>query len=172
MQIHTKTLNGPNIVSLSFDDAKLKEDFLLKAKSGNIDKIMPFFDIKTIPYENIHKKNTDFINIEEVSSDLSVHDYLLFFSMILRNNNDIAIDSIYDIITLYKGNHILSCDINSLGMIDKLFIRTIISYIKKSKFIIIDHGLPSMEQCSFLFDFFDRYLISRSSYCIFMDIAI
>lgn len=169
-QIKTNFLSPPGIINLIFQNTREKNQFIHHAKGGTMNSLIDSFDMNALPYDAISKLNMDYIDPNEIFSELSVQDYLTFFSMLLGDNTDVYIDSIFDIITIYGKNSLLKTAINSLSVEDKIFVRTIISYMKKSRYIIIDYDYSMMDNVSFLIDFFNRFLVPKTSYCIFLKV--
>ena len=124
-----------------------------------------------IHYFKKHNKKVDVIDIDKIDSDLCVRNYLVFYTMVMGVYEN---DTIQEFTTLFQQigmDRILDKPINELNKLEKIKVRSIAAYVKKSECLVGKDllGEFNVEQQEDIITFFEKYLKKSQCLCLLFE---
>lgn len=118
-----------------------------------------------------YKKVVDCVDPEEIDSDLSVRDYLLFYAMISNNYTPELAGEIDTLLRKCNRENILLKGVNELLAEEKIMVRCIASYIKGIKLLIGNCLLEKLDggKREVLISFLNFLFSGQETYCVLLE---
>lgn len=92
------------------------------------------------------KKKIDIIDIEKINSNLTVKDYIVFYTMVTSVYHDNTIDELTSLFIQNEMEYMLDTMVNALSHIEKIKIRCIAAYMKQINCLVGKGLLDELEQ--------------------------
>lgn len=92
------------------------------------------------------KKKIDIIDIEKINSNLTVKDYIVFYTMVTSVYHDNTIDELTSLLIQNEMEYMLDTMVNALSYIEKIKIRCIAAYMKQINCLVGKGLLDELEQ--------------------------
>lgn len=119
----------------------------------------------------IYKKNVDFINTEAIDSELTVKDYLIFYTMVSANYHKDILEEVTKLFYEIHKEDIMDKKINELSEQNRIIVRCVAAHLKNVKLLLGKNLLEikTEEEKKELLEFLQKYFVENSCYCILFE---
>ncbi|MBQ2799810.1 MAG: hypothetical protein IJF03_00295 [Lachnospiraceae bacterium] len=165
-------LEGEKIVAIICSDEKIRETILQLLSGKNIATGECILNhISTTKSIKEYKKKVDCINPKEISSQLTVRNYLIFYGMVSDIYSEKLVEEFSDIFKALQMEEVLDKKVDELSCFERILVRCVAARLKKVELLLGNHILENKtaEEQIQLLNFLKQYFVKNSCKCILFE---
>lgn len=118
-----------------------------------------------------YKKKVDFVNPKDIDSELTVKQYLTFYTMVSGSYHDGTTEELIKVFTELHKEQIINKKVNELSQKDRIIVRCIAAYLRNIKLLLSKNLLAyrTEEEKGEILEFLQKYFVKKSCYCILFE---
>ncbi len=165
-------LEGEKIVAIICSDEKIREIMLQLLSGKNISVGESILNhISTEKNIKEYKKKVDCINPKEISSQLTVRNYLIFYGMVSGVYSEKLVEEFSDIFKALQMEEVLDKKVDELSCFERILVRCVAARLKRVELLLGNHILANRtaEEQIQLLNFLEQYFVKNSCKCVLFE---
>lgn len=161
------------IVLICEDEIRKQQLISLFSGRGDVPGICKLDNISTNENCISYKRKVDFIDPKEIDSELTVKEYLIFYTMVSGYYHEGTLEELAKVFLDLHKQEIMSKKVNELARQDQVLVRCITSLFKNLSLLVSKDLLDGqLDDNIEILEFLEKYFVKKSCYCILFEDSI